>query len=45
MVRKIFICSTEEVKKMAAKCKLPSSSSLEVEGNVLSSDTDHKSET
>ncbi|GLU00831.1 hypothetical protein SLE2022_181700 [Rubroshorea leprosula] len=45
MVRKILICSTEEVKKMTAKCKLPSSSSLEVEGTVLSSDSDHKSET
>ncbi|KAK8718269.1 hypothetical protein V6N13_045510 [Hibiscus sabdariffa] len=37
MVRKIFIYSIEEVKKMRAKCKFPASS-LEGEGTVVSLD-------
>nr|AVD68947.1 auxin response factor 9 [Prunus sibirica] len=37
MVKRIFICSSQDVKKISAGCKLPSSS-LEVEGTVTSSD-------
>ncbi|OMO64276.1 hypothetical protein CCACVL1_21900 [Corchorus capsularis] len=44
MVRKIFIYSNEEVKKMSARCKFPVSS-LEGEGTVVSLDSEHKSET
>ncbi|GLT84793.1 hypothetical protein SLE2022_030070 [Rubroshorea leprosula] len=44
MARKIFIYSTEEVKKMTARRKLPASSSLEGEGTVLSLDSELKSE-
>ncbi|KAK8509686.1 hypothetical protein V6N13_093540 [Hibiscus sabdariffa] len=39
MVRKIFIYSIEEVKKMRAKCKFPASS-LEGEGTVVSLDSE-----
>ncbi|GMI69567.1 auxin response factor 11 [Hibiscus trionum] len=39
MVRKIFIYSTEEVKKIRAKCKFPASS-LEGEGTVVSLDSE-----
>ncbi|XVE73689.1 hypothetical protein DITRI_Ditri11bG0139300 [Diplodiscus trichospermus] len=44
MVRKIFIYSSEEVKKISARCKLPASS-LEGEGTVVSLDSEHRSET
>ncbi|KAK6260536.1 hypothetical protein SCA6_015010 [Theobroma cacao] len=44
MVRKIFIYSSEEVKKMSARCKFPASS-LEGEGTVVSLDSEHRSET
>ncbi|BBH03487.1 auxin response factor 9 [Prunus dulcis] len=37
MVKRIFICSSQDVKKISAGCKLPLSS-LEVEGTVTSSD-------
>lgn len=43
MVRKIFIYSSEEVKKMSTRCKLPASS-LEGEGTVVSLDSEHRSE-
>ncbi|KAK9274996.1 hypothetical protein L1049_022253 [Liquidambar formosana] len=38
MVRRIFICSSQEVKKMSPGSKLPMSS-IEVEGTVVSSDS------
>lgn len=38
MVRRIFICSSQDVKKMKSGSKLPISSSIE-EGTVISSDT------
>ncbi|XP_022770596.1 auxin response factor 18-like isoform X1 [Durio zibethinus] len=44
MVRKIFIYSSEEVKKISARCKFPASS-LEGEGTVVSLDSEHRSET
>lgn len=44
MVRKIFIYSSEEVKKIGARCKFPASS-LEGEGTVVSLDSEHRSET
>ena len=44
MVRKIFIYSSEEVKKISARCKFPASS-LEGEGTVVSLDSEHTSET
>ncbi|PQP99710.1 auxin response factor 9 [Prunus yedoensis var. nudiflora] len=37
MVKRIFICSIQDVKKISAGCKLPLSS-LEVEGTVTGSD-------
>lgn len=43
MVRKIFIYSSEEVKKITTRCKIPTSS-LEVEGTVGSSDSEHRAE-
>lgn len=43
MVKKIFIYSSEEVKKMRPGCKLPLSS-LEGEGTILSLESDLKSE-
>ncbi|XVF73011.1 hypothetical protein PTKIN_Ptkin12aG0167300 [Pterospermum kingtungense] len=43
MVRKIFIYSSEEVKKISARCKFPASS-LEGEGTVISLDSEHRSE-
>nr|XP_027192816.1 auxin response factor 18 isoform X3 [Cicer arietinum] len=42
MVKKIFICSKEELKKM--KCKLPNSS-LEIEETLLSLDSHNRDET
>ncbi|XVF33149.1 hypothetical protein REPUB_Repub17cG0143300 [Reevesia pubescens] len=44
MVRKIFIYSSEDVKKISARCKFPASS-LEGEGTVVSLDSEHRSET
>ncbi|KAK9279761.1 hypothetical protein L1049_013443 [Liquidambar formosana] len=44
MVRKIFIYSSEEVKKMKPRCKLPASS-VEGEGTVASLDSELRSET
>lgn len=41
MVKKIFICSKEELKKM--KCKLPNSS-LEIEETLLSLDSHNRDE-
>ncbi|XVF51285.1 hypothetical protein PTKIN_Ptkin04bG0172600 [Pterospermum kingtungense] len=38
MVRRIFICSSQDVKKMSTGCKLPMAS-LEGEGTMLSSDS------
>lgn len=38
MVRRIFICSSQDVKKMSAGSKLPLSS-IEGEGTVISGDT------
>ncbi|KAB1219645.1 Auxin response factor 18 [Morella rubra] len=43
MVRKIFIYSSEEVKKITTRCKI-TTSSLEVEGTVGSSDSEHRAE-
>ena len=43
MVRKIFIYSSEEVKKMKPRCKL-SASSLEGEGTVISLDSELRTE-
>ncbi|KAK7849198.1 auxin response factor 9 [Quercus suber] len=44
MVRKIYIYSSEEVKKMSTRCKL-NASSFEGEGTVMSSDSEHGVET
>ncbi|KAL3536695.1 hypothetical protein ACH5RR_000061 [Cinchona calisaya] len=44
MVRKIFICTSEEVKKMNTGGKLPLSTSLDDEGTVMSLDSELKSE-
>lgn len=44
MVRKIYIYSSEEVKKMSTRCKL-NASSFEGEGTVVSSDSEHGAET
>lgn len=38
MVRRIFICSSQDVKKMSTGSKLPMAS-IEVEGTVISSDS------
>lgn len=38
MVRRIFICSSQDVKKMSSGSKLPMAS-LEGEGTVMSSDS------
>ncbi|KAJ6679842.1 AUXIN RESPONSE FACTOR 4-RELATED [Salix purpurea] len=43
MVKKIYIYSSEEVKKMSARCKLPASS-FEGEGTVVSMESEHKSD-
>ncbi|KAL9385294.1 hypothetical protein Peur_022304 [Populus x canadensis] len=43
MVKKIFIYSSEEVKKMSTRCKLPASS-FEGEGTVVSMESEHKSD-
>ncbi|KAF8413336.1 hypothetical protein HHK36_001315 [Tetracentron sinense] len=45
MVRKIFIYSSEEVKKMSTRSKLPQASSLEGEGTVVNLDSELKTET
>ncbi|MBA0831813.1 hypothetical protein Goarm_016250, partial [Gossypium armourianum] len=42
MVRKIFIYSSEEVKKISTRCKFPASS-MECEGTVVSLDSEHRS--
>ncbi|GMY09012.1 auxin response factor 18 [Fagus crenata] len=44
MVRKIYIYSSEEVKKMCTRCKV-TASSLEGEGTNVSSDSEHRAET
>lgn len=44
MVRKIYIYSSEEVKKMSTRCKL-NVSSFEGEGTIVSSDSEHGAET
>nr|KJB09636.1 hypothetical protein B456_001G153900 [Gossypium raimondii] len=44
MVRKIFIYSSEEVKKISPRCKF-AVSSLEGEGTAVTIDSEHKSET
>lgn len=43
MVRKIFIYSSDEVKKLNPRCKL-SASSLEGEGTVISMDSELRNE-
>eukprot|EP00258_Populus_trichocarpa_P033942 XP_024449961.1 auxin response factor 18-like [Populus trichocarpa] len=43
MVKKIFIYSSEEVKKTGTRCKLPASS-FEGEETVVSMDSDHRSD-
>jgi auxin response factor len=43
MVKKIFIYSSEEVKKMSTRCKLPASS-FEGEVTVVSMESEHKSD-
>lgn len=43
MARKIFIYTSEEVRKMSPRSKLPVSS-LEVEGTIASLDSELKSE-
>lgn len=43
MVRKIYIYSSEEVKKMSTRCKL-SASSLEGEGTIVSLDSEQRAE-
>lgn len=45
MVRKIFIYSSEEVKKMTPKCKLPASSLEGEGGTVVSLESELRSET
>ncbi|KAJ4728098.1 Auxin response factor [Melia azedarach] len=44
MVKKIFIYSSEEVRKMTTRCKL-TASSVEGEGTVISLDSEHRSDT
>lgn len=44
MVRKIFIYTTEEVKKMNSVGKLPLSTSLDGEGTIMSLNSELKSE-
>ncbi|XP_042981861.1 auxin response factor 18 isoform X1 [Carya illinoinensis] len=44
MARKIYIYSSEEVKKMTARCKL-TASLLEGEGTIGSTDSEHRAET
>lgn len=39
MVQRIFIWSSEDVKKMSSEAKLPMSSSVEGEGTLISSNT------
>ncbi|KAG4174069.1 hypothetical protein ERO13_A11G097700v2 [Gossypium hirsutum] len=41
MVRKIFIYSSEEVKKISTRCKFPAAS-MECEGTVVSLDSEHR---
>jgi auxin response factor len=41
MVKKIFIYSSDEVKKTGTRCKLPASS-FEGEETVVSMDSDHR---
>lgn len=43
MVKKIFIYSSDEVKKTGTRCRL-SASSFEGEGTVVSMDSEHRSD-